>query len=113
MEQQENEEEINDDYRPTTNGTDTTAPPENPNPENDDTISSNGTAAPTNAPSTSAPPNWNQSKFQQSRAIRRIVAIYHNEINLKVAGLLQEVFASFIQSKICENHRNSKSKANN
>ncbi|XP_055313183.1 striatin-interacting protein 1 homolog isoform X2 [Sitodiplosis mosellana] len=60
LEQQENDEEINDDYRPTTNGTDTTTPPENPNPENEDTVSSNGTTALTMAPSTTAPPNWNQ-----------------------------------------------------
>lgn len=66
LEQQENDEEINDDYRPTTNGSDTTASPET-NPENEDSVSSNGTiAGPSGingtAPAAPITPNWNQSK---------------------------------------------------
>lgn len=65
LEQQENEEEINDEYRPTTNGSDTTTLPET-NPENEDNLTTNGTSAAATAVSTStaadaALPNWNQS----------------------------------------------------
>lgn len=63
MEQQENEEEINDDYRPTTNGSDTSTLPE-ANIENEDNVSSNGTMAAVNPPPTTDPPNWNQSELR-------------------------------------------------
>lgn len=53
--QQENEDEINDDYRPTTNGNDTANPNEN-NSENDDNngmkaATLNGSASTSGAPS--------------------------------------------------------------
>lgn len=66
MEQQENDEEINDEYRPTTNGSDIPTSMET-NAESEDAVSSNGPIASTSAaagippPQTPAPLNWNQS----------------------------------------------------
>lgn len=75
MEQQENDEEINDDYRPTTNGSDTTAPSSEQNLDNDDGVNPNNggttgitgdgdvSGAPAASATTSVPPNWNQSEL--------------------------------------------------
>ncbi|XP_031640438.1 striatin-interacting protein 1 homolog isoform X1 [Contarinia nasturtii] len=62
MEQQENDEEINDEYRPTTNGSDISTSMETNTEGEEGAVSSNGTIASTNAnaASTSMPLTWNQ-----------------------------------------------------
>lgn len=90
MEQQENDEEINDEYRPATIGSETTAPNSETNADTDEniangtanlgngvntSISGNGngeastsTSATAGSATASIPPNWNQSECTQRYA---------------------------------------------
>lgn len=58
LEQQENDEEINDEYRPATNGSDTSTPNAESNADNDDSVA-NGTTNLGNGVATSITGNGN------------------------------------------------------